>query len=115
MTMEDIRLEGRAPGGLGAVMTAVVVDGLRGKEYRLSTVREREVAEVSEERLQTLYAGIPFGLPEEQTPKAGRVGLSRLLSGWLRLRHMAQAVHQPATTGAWVEFVLIHSRVARCS
>ena len=64
-------LGGRA-GRLGAVMTAVVVDGLRGKEYRLPTEREREAAEVSEERLQTLYADIPFGLPEEQTPKAGR-------------------------------------------
>jgi len=29
MTMEDIRLEGRA-GQLGAVMTAVVVDGPKG-------------------------------------------------------------------------------------
>ena len=78
MTMEDIRLEGRA-GRLGAVMTAVVVDGLRGKEYRLPTYLEREAAEVREERLQTLYANIPFGLPEEQTPKAGS-GASRAFS-----------------------------------
>ena len=40
MTMEDIRLEGRA-GRLGTVMTAVVVDGPRGKEYRLPTEHER--------------------------------------------------------------------------
>ena len=33
MTMEDIRLEGRA-GMLGSVMTAVVVAGGKGKEYR---------------------------------------------------------------------------------
>ena len=75
MTMVDIRLEGRA-GRLGAVMTAVVVDGPKGKEYRLPTDHEREVAEVTEERLQALYSDIPFGLPEEQTPKAGS-GASR--------------------------------------
>ena len=77
-TMEDIRLEGRG-GRLGAVMTAVVVDGLKGKEYRLPTDHERAMAEVTEERLQTLYAEIPFGLPEEQTPKAG-IGASRAFS-----------------------------------
>ena len=38
MTMEDIRLEGRA-GRLGAAMTAVVVDGPKGKEYRLAAGR----------------------------------------------------------------------------
>jgi hypothetical protein len=42
MTMEDIRLEGRA-GRLGAVMTAVVVDGKNGKEYRLPKKQELEI------------------------------------------------------------------------
>jgi REP element-mobilizing transposase RayT len=41
MTMEDIRLEGKA-GRLGAVNTAVVVDGEEGKEYRLPTPHELE-------------------------------------------------------------------------
>ncbi len=78
MTMEDIRYEGRN-GRLGAVMTAVVVDGQKGKEYRLPTDHERETAGVTEERLQALYVDIPFGLPEEQTPKAG-TGASRAFS-----------------------------------
>ena len=80
MTMEDIRLEGRA-GRLDATMTAVVVDGGRkkGKEYRLPTNHELATAEVTEEQLQKLYADIPFGLPEEQTPKAG-TGASRAFS-----------------------------------
>ncbi|MDE0182652.1 MAG: DUF1156 domain-containing protein [Caldilineaceae bacterium] len=78
MTMEDIRLEGRA-GRLGAAMTAVVVDGMKGKEYRLPTEHELSVAEVTEEQLQALYADIPFGLPEEPTPKAGS-GASRAFS-----------------------------------
>ena len=77
-TMEDVRFEGRS-GRLSAVMTAVVVDGPNGKEYRLPTEHERAVAEVSEERLQELYAEIPFGLPEEQTPKAGS-GAARAFS-----------------------------------
>ena len=37
------------------------------------------MAEVTEERLRALYAEIPFGLPEEQTPKAG-IGASRAFS-----------------------------------
>ena len=78
MTMEDIRLEGRA-GRLGAVMTAVVVEGKKGKEYRLPKEHERVASEVTEEKLQDLYADIPFGLPEEPTPKAGR-GASRAFS-----------------------------------
>ena len=64
MTISDIRYEGQA-GRLGAVMTAVVVDGAKSKEYRLPTDHELVVSEVTEERLQTLYAEIPFGLPEE--------------------------------------------------
>ena len=66
MTMEDIRLEGRA-GRLNATMTVVVVNGGRkkGKEYCLPTDHELAMAEVTEEQLQALYADIPFGLPEE--------------------------------------------------
>ena len=69
MTMEDIRYEGRA-GRLGTVMTAVVVDGPKGKEYRLPTDHEREAANVTEEQLQAIYADIPFGLPEKNLCRA---------------------------------------------
>ena len=81
MTMGDIRFEGRA-GRLGAVMTAVVVDGAKGKEYRLPTEHEREVAEVAEERLQALYADIPFGLPEEPMPSKEALGFRVPLYGF---------------------------------
>lgn len=67
MTMEDIRLEGRV-GRLGAVMTAVVVDGPNGKEYRLPTEEELGAAAVSREELEKLYSNVPFGLPTEPTP-----------------------------------------------
>ena len=66
-------------GRLGAVMTAVVADGQKGKEYRLPTEHERATAKVAEEQLQALYADVPFGLPDEQTPKGGS-GASRAFS-----------------------------------
>ena len=77
-TMADLRQEGQA-GRLGERMTAVVVDGQRGKEYRLPTEAEFAAAEVGEEELEGLYAGIPFGLPDEPTPRAG-MGASRAFS-----------------------------------
>lgn len=78
MTMEDIRLEGRA-GRLGAVMTAVVVNSQSGKEYRLPTTHEIQIAEESEKAIPDVFAQIPFGVPEESTPKAG-AGASRAFS-----------------------------------
>ncbi|WP_243137557.1 DUF1156 domain-containing protein [Desulfofundulus thermobenzoicus] len=78
MTMEDIRLEGRA-GRLGAVMTAVVVDGPDGKEYRLPAAEEVRLAQEAEKELDRVFAEIPFGLPEETTPKGGS-GASRAFS-----------------------------------
>ena len=82
-TMEDIRFEGRA-GRLGAVMTAVVVDGPKGKgkEYRLPTDHERAVAKVTEEQLQALYADIPFGLPEEPLASKEALGFRVPLYGF---------------------------------
>jgi adenine-specific DNA methylase len=70
MSMEDIRLEGRA-GRLGSMMTAVVVDGPKGKEYRLPTERELRATEVSKAELDGLYSEIPFGLPSAPTPRQG--------------------------------------------
>ena len=78
MTMEDIRFEGRAD-RLGKTVTAVVVEGRKGREYRLPTEHERKVAEVTDEQLQALYAEIPYGMLEQQTPKGG-TGASRAFS-----------------------------------
>ena len=77
-TMGDLRAQGRA-GRLGERMTAVVVDGQRGKEYRLPTELEIAAARVSTENLDSPYAEIPFGTPNEPTPKAG-AGASRAFS-----------------------------------
>ena len=87
MAMEDIRFEGRA-GRLAAVMTAVVVDGQKGKEYRLPTDHERAVAQVTEDRLHALYTDIPFGLPEEPLPGKDALGFRVPLYGidtWRKL------------------------------
>ena len=108
MTMEDIRFEGRA-GRLGATMTAVVVDGPKGKgkEYRLPTDHERAVAEVTEELLQALYADIPFGLPEEPLASKEALGFRVPLYGfdtWRKLFTNRQLL-------ALGEFVLILRRL----
>ena len=87
MAMEDIRFEGRA-GRLAAVMTAVVVDGRKGKEYRLPTDHERAVAQVTEDRLQALYTDVPFGMPEEPLPSKEALGFRVPLYGldtWRKL------------------------------
>ena len=87
MTMHDIRSEGQG-GRLGAVMTAVVVDGLKGKEYRRPTEPEIAAAAVSEEQLQALYADIPFGLPEEpilEDAKGNTWCMTYGLNSWRKL------------------------------
>ena len=78
MTMEDIRLEGCAD-RLGATMTAVVVDGPSGKAYRLPESEELRAIEVLSDELNTVYAHVPFGLPDEPTPRQG-AGAARAFS-----------------------------------
>ena len=71
VTMEDIRLEGRA-GRLGAVMTAVVVDGLKGKEYRLPEAEELCAAAVTANEIDALYVQIfRSECRTEPTPRQG--------------------------------------------
>jgi putative DNA methylase len=81
MTMEDIRLEGRA-GRLGAVMTAVVVDGQNGKEYRLPSAHEIQMAEEAGKSIPDVFAQIPFGLPEERLPTKEALGFRVPLYGF---------------------------------
>ena len=70
MTAEDLRLAGRMD-HLGTVLTAVVVDGAAGKEYRLPTSLEIEVALAATEDLDMVFSGVPFGLPKELIPLGG--------------------------------------------
>jgi adenine-specific DNA methylase len=66
-TMADIRLEGCA-GRLGQVLTAVVVDSPKGKEYRLPTALEVQRAAKAYAALVEVFSEIPFGLPTDSIP-----------------------------------------------
>jgi putative DNA methylase len=81
MTMEDIRLEGRA-GRLGRINTAVVVNGQDGKGYRLPTEHEIEMAEKATSVLPELFAQIPFGVPDEPLPSKEALGFRVPLYGF---------------------------------
>ena len=86
-TMEDLRIEDRA-GRLGLRMTAVVVDGQEGKEYRLPTEAEIEAACVTEEELDRLYGEIPFGLPDDPTPSQQSLGIRIPRYGFNKWRNL---------------------------
>ena len=73
-TMHDLRAAGRA-GQLGERMTAVVVDGQEGKEYRLPTEVELEAARVEPAALEALFADLPFGMLSEPTPGEESLGM----------------------------------------
>jgi len=64
METEDIRYEGKN-GRLGQTMTAVVLDGPTGKEYRLPTEHERSAANLSDSVLAKAFESVPFGIPSE--------------------------------------------------
>jgi adenine-specific DNA methylase len=81
MTMEDMRLEARA-GRLGTVLTAVVVDGPDGKEYRLPTAHEIEMAQAAEGESARVFADVPFGLPMEPLAGADALGFRVPLYGF---------------------------------
>jgi len=87
MTMEDIRVEGKA-GRLGSVMTAVVVDTPDGKAYRLPTPHELNVAIPDEAHVQKAFDGVPFGVPEEPTPSAEALGMRVPLYGFDKWRKL---------------------------
>lgn len=79
MTMEDIRIEGKA-GRLGVVATVVVTESQTSKEYRLPTEHELDCAAKTENQLDRVFADIPFGLPNEPTPAGGGRGAARAFS-----------------------------------
>lgn len=79
MTMEDIRVRGKGK-ELHEVMTAVVVDGLKGKEYRLPTDHEQASATDAANHIDRIFADVPFGVPDEPTPAGGGTGAGRAFS-----------------------------------
>lgn len=85
LTMDDLRNQGQRD-LLGTQMTAVVVEATapKGKKtfkrYRLPTEQEFKAAEVEIEDLESVFADIPFGIPDEPTPTGGGSGASRAFS-----------------------------------
>jgi len=96
MTMEDIRVEGKM-GRLGSMMTVVVVDAPGGKDYRLPTEHELAIVgqasvpgsrvagteacpTITEETVAAAFKDVPFGVPDEPTPKGGGSGAGRAFS-----------------------------------
>lgn len=78
MSMAELGAEGKAE-RMGTMMTSVVTEGSRGKEFRLPTALEQERAIEAAGALDGIFEGIPFGLPTEPTPKGGS-GASRAFS-----------------------------------
>ncbi len=83
MTMEDIRLEGKA-GRLGLLMTCVVVDGKDGKEFRQPTEEERMIASECGSLLDTCFEDVPFGVPNEPIADKEALGIRIPLYGITR-------------------------------
>ncbi len=87
MAMEDIRQEGLV-GRLGAMITAVVVDGPDGKEYRFPTLDEVRLAAEAENELDCVFAEVPFGLPDEPLPSKEALGFRVPLYGFDKWRKL---------------------------
>ncbi len=72
-SLEDLRFES-AKGKLGVMMTAVVVEGPGGKEYRRPQPEEQSAAADAAVDLPAIYKDIPFGIPSERIPTGGSRG-----------------------------------------
>ena len=117
MTMADIRADMKAQhsnGHVGAQMTAVVVDGAQGKEYRLPTDEELQAAREAVDHVDEVFEDVPFGLPTEPTPTGGGSGAGRAFSvqnygmnQWYKLFTPRQLV----ALGTFVK----HTRAARAA
>ena len=68
---DDIRIEGTSD-RIGDCITAVVVDGQKGKEYRLPSDYETTTIEDLTSDLEKVYKEIPLGLPVEKITEDGK-------------------------------------------
>ena len=76
MKTEDIRYEGRN-GRIGQMVTTIVLDGPKGKEFRLPTEGELAAATVDDSIVQEAFSRVPFGLPVDPRPSAALVHRGR--------------------------------------
>ncbi|MBE7503146.1 MAG: DUF1156 domain-containing protein [Verrucomicrobiales bacterium] len=78
--MDVIRDEGKR-GRLGMVLTAVALDGQTGKEFRLPTQFEIEIATGAERTVERVFEEVPFGVPHEALPSKEALGFRVPLYG----------------------------------
>ena len=104
-TMADLRAAGRG-GRLGARMTAVVVDGQQGKEYRLPTDEEFEAASSKwkEKLLRRVYAEVPYRSARRTYRRC--TAIEQFTLGNAAYRDTvstlgAIALHESSTLGVW--------------
>jgi putative DNA methylase len=83
MTMEDLRVEGKA-GNIGSTMTVAVVESQSGKAYRIPTAVDLEKAIASHEQIAAAFTGVPFGVPDEPMPSPDALGMRIPLYGFDR-------------------------------
>ncbi len=67
MTQEDIRYVA-AQGNLNETMTAVIIEGQAGKEYREPTALESEQVEAARSKVSKVFGDLPFGEINEAIP-----------------------------------------------
>lgn len=85
LTMPEIREQGRR-GLMGIQMTAVCVETIPPgkkkavKTYRAPTGDEIQLAQVEIEEIEATFDGVPYGIPNEPTPKGGGRRASRAFS-----------------------------------
>ncbi|MGG6294927.1 DUF1156 domain-containing protein [Leptolyngbya sp. AN02str] len=111
MTMEDLRIEGQAQ-RLGLRMTSVVISEEKGKDYRLPTDSEIQVAVSAERELKSVFSEIPFGIPNEPLPGKEALGFRVPLYGfdeWCKLFTSRQLL----ALGTFVKLVRFSSESMR--
>jgi len=85
LTMNEIREQGRR-GLMGMQMTAVCVESrVPGKKkpektYRIPGDEEVQAADVQIEDIEDVFSGVPYGIPDEDTPRGGGKRASRAFS-----------------------------------
>lgn len=81
MDLESIRQEGLKD-KLGNLITSVVVDGEKGKEYRIPA--KEEIIEINQidEKIEDIYSSIPYGIPKEPLPGKEALGIRVPLYGY---------------------------------
>lgn len=82
LNSEEIREQGRR-GLMGIQITAVCVEAIPPgkkkaiKTYRTPTQHEIDIAQVQIEDIESIFEGVPYGIPDEDTPKGGGKRASR--------------------------------------